>query len=101
MHLPTRPTKQSDARSKNFVGDSVEVDAIDPRVLRAMVEEVIVQHVDPEERARLETVEQAERETLANLATVMSGNGDQATYQTAKTLLSLNAAVAKKRPRAK
>jgi hypothetical protein len=30
MRLPTRPTKGSDSRRKNFKGDSVEVDAIHP-----------------------------------------------------------------------
>lgn len=47
MRLPTRPTKQSDSRSKAFVGESVEVDAIKPRVLRQMVEQCITRHVDP------------------------------------------------------
>ena len=33
--LPTRPTKQSDSRSKTWKGDSVELDAIPPDRLRA------------------------------------------------------------------
>ena len=34
MALPTRPTKKSDSPSRNFEGESVEVDAIEPAVLR-------------------------------------------------------------------
>ena len=35
--LPTRPTKKTDSRSKNFKGESVEVDAIEPERLRELV----------------------------------------------------------------
>ena len=41
MDLPTRPTKKSDPRSKNFEGESVELDAIEPNVLRQMVDETL------------------------------------------------------------
>ena len=37
MNLLTRPTKKSDSRSKGFEGESVEVDAIHPDDLRALV----------------------------------------------------------------
>ena len=57
MDLPTRPTKKTDSRSKNFAGESVEVDAIDPNTLRDLVRACIVQHVDADELARLELVE--------------------------------------------
>ena len=46
--LPTRPPKRSDSRSRTFEGDSVEVDAIPPAQLRALVERCIAQHVDVE-----------------------------------------------------
>ena len=36
--LPTRPTKASDTRSKNFGEISVELDAIEPNQLRAIVQ---------------------------------------------------------------
>src|SRR5262245_12256881 len=43
--LPTRPTKSSDTRAKNFSSDiSVELDAIDPNTLRTIVQEAIEQH---------------------------------------------------------
>ena len=36
LNLPTRPTKSSDSRNRNFEGESVEVDAIDPDSLRTL-----------------------------------------------------------------
>ena len=66
--LPTRPTKKSDSRSKNFKGESVEVDAIEPDVLRGLVRDRIEQHVDAESLRVLKTAEQSERAWLKNLA---------------------------------
>jgi hypothetical protein len=77
FNLPTRPTKKTDSRSKGFEGESVEVDAIPPRQLRAMVKECVDQHVDPIAYARLMAVEQAERETLGNLADWYEARGWQ------------------------
>jgi hypothetical protein len=65
--LPTRPTKRTDTRAAGFVGDSVEVDALPANVLRSIVENAIVKHVD---RRRLEitrAVEKSERQILAAL----------------------------------
>ncbi len=64
LSLVTRPTKKTDSRSKNFKGESVEVDAIPPETLRAMVEKCIAQHVDMEEYRKLQRTEQLEKETL-------------------------------------
>lgn len=64
LGLLTRPTKTSDSRSKGFSGDSVEVDAIPPALLREMARECIERHVD---HARLEVLlvaEKSEREFL-------------------------------------
>jgi hypothetical protein len=47
MNLPTRPTKATDSRAKLFSGESVEVDAIPPKVLRALVSDCITRHIDP------------------------------------------------------
>lgn len=63
-HLPTRPTKKTDTRSKGFEGDSVEVDAIPPQTLRDLARGSIVHHIDHEAWARVQQVEQEERETL-------------------------------------
>jgi hypothetical protein len=67
LNLPTRPTKQSDSRAKGFVGESVEVDAIPTDELRRLTEECISQHLDPGVLAKTRRIEEAEKETLANL----------------------------------
>ncbi len=67
MKLPTRPTKRTDSRAKNFIGESVEVDAIPPRTLRQMVSECITQHVDQQAYAVLRAAEESERATLMSL----------------------------------
>jgi hypothetical protein len=68
MNLPTRPTKRSDSRSKGFVGESVEVDAIAPAVLREMVEDRILEHVDLDAYAVLKAAERSEREIMQRIA---------------------------------
>jgi hypothetical protein len=68
LKLPTRPTKGSDSRAKNFDGESVEVDAIPPAVIRQMVQDFIFGHIDPERLKRLRVVEAAERDTLRRIA---------------------------------
>ena len=65
--LPTRPTKKTDSRSKNFQGESVEVDAIEPDKLRELVRECIDQHVDQDALAVNEVAEESEREILWNI----------------------------------
>src|SRR5262245_33306271 len=66
--LPTRPTKPSDTRSKNFGSTiSVELDAIDPNVLRNLVQETIEQHLPQDQFAILKAAEESEREIIARL----------------------------------
>jgi hypothetical protein len=65
--LPTRPTKASDTRSKNFGGISVELDAIDPNVLRDLVQETIERHLPPDQFEILKTAEESEREIISRL----------------------------------
>jgi hypothetical protein len=63
--LPSRPTKASDSRSATWTGgDSVELDAIHPESLRAMVRAVIEQHVDQHKLETLRVAEESERELL-------------------------------------
>jgi len=45
-NLPTRPTKKSDPRSKNFEGESVEVDALAPHIIRQLITAHISQHIN-------------------------------------------------------
>lgn len=63
-HLPTRPTKNTDSRSKRFKGESVEVDAIPPAELRDLVSLCITQHVDLDKVNQLRMVEREERRLL-------------------------------------
>ena len=66
--LPTRPTKASDTRSKNFGSTiSVELDAIDPNALRSLVQETIEQHLPADQFEVLKAAEQSEREIIARL----------------------------------
>lgn len=64
--LPTRPTKKSDSRARGFVGESVEIDALSPKLLRAMVEETITAHIDKGEYERLKATEKQERNSFLN-----------------------------------
>jgi hypothetical protein len=70
-NLPTRPTKKSDSRSKGFIGNSVEVDAIPPTQLRELVRNCITQHIDQAKLAALRHTEQLERTTLKNYSSSM------------------------------
>lgn len=63
-NLPGRPTKKTDTRSKDWRGESVELDAIDPNRLRAMVEFFIEQHLPKTQFAALKVAEASERELL-------------------------------------
>jgi hypothetical protein len=67
FRLPTRPTKQSDTRSKNFGDISVELDAIDPAQLRGIVQEAIENHLESEQLEVLKAAEESERLLITNL----------------------------------
>ncbi len=69
--LPTRPTKRTDTRAKGFQGESVEVDAIEPGQLRALVRDAIDQHVEPHILAETRRIEAAERETLMSVPALL------------------------------
>ncbi len=64
--LPTRPTKQTDTRSKRFGGASVELDAIPPDKLRQLVSDHIEQHVDGDALYKTKVAEASERKLLDN-----------------------------------
>src|SRR5215831_8732217 len=66
--LPTRPTKASDSRAKNFGSAlSVELDAIEPNQLRALVQEAIEQHLPIEQFEILKAAEESERAIISRL----------------------------------
>ncbi len=62
--LLTSPPKKSDSRSKGFEGGVVEIEAIPPAQLRAMVRGCIERHIDAEALHRSTQVEKQERATL-------------------------------------
>jgi len=63
--LPTRPTKREGNRhAYKFEGDSVELDALPPRVLREMVTDVIERHISEHDVSVLRAAEDSEREQL-------------------------------------
>ena len=68
LKLPTRPTKKTDSRSHGFEGESVEVDAIPPRLLRRLVGSAIERHVDQDALGLLQAAEESERATLEYIA---------------------------------
>jgi hypothetical protein len=65
--LPTRPTKRSDSRSKRFGDISVELDAISPGDLRALLEKAINRHLPQDQLEVLRIAEANERELIGSL----------------------------------
>jgi hypothetical protein len=65
--LPTRPTKASDTRAKSFGAISVELDAIEPNQLRALVQETLERHLPPEQFEILKAAEESERDIITRL----------------------------------
>lgn len=62
--LPSRPTKQSDTRAKTFGAISVELDAIEPDMLRLLLQRAIEQHLPQDQFEVLKQAEASEREQL-------------------------------------
>jgi hypothetical protein len=71
--LPTRPTKATDSRAKNFGEISVELDAIRADVLRDLVERFIQIHLPPEQFKVLKAAEASERQLLKGLVGMIAG----------------------------
>ena len=65
--LPTRPTKQTDSRAKGFGAVSVELDAIEPDELRALVRRYIERHLPASELRVLQVAEASEQQILHNI----------------------------------
>ena len=72
LSLPLRPTKRTDSRAARFEAEfgagSVELDAIHPDALRAMVRSAIERHIDRRELEVLMTAERNERQILRMFA---------------------------------
>jgi hypothetical protein len=66
-NLPTRPTKQTDSRARGFGEISVELDAIEPGILRALVQRAIERHLPAEQFEVLKVAEASERQLIKGL----------------------------------
>jgi hypothetical protein len=66
-HLPTRPTKTTDTRSKGFGAISVELDAIEPQRLRDLVQSAIERHLPPRQFKVLKAAEESERSLIRQI----------------------------------
>lgn len=86
--LPTRPTKVS-AHSKDFEGDSVEMDALHPAVLKALVKGCIERHVNQHSLRQLRGIEQAEKQTLDHILNNFSAMQVQKEPQTASAVVEV------------
>lgn len=70
-NLLTRPTKKSDTRARGFGGESVEVDAIKPTILRKLVRDAVESHID---RRQLELTRKVEANERAMLHSMIYGD---------------------------
>ena len=66
--LPTRPTKTSDTRAKNFGDISVELDAIQPDRLRELVDNAITAHLPQRQFEVMRVAEESERAFIKRLS---------------------------------
>jgi hypothetical protein len=65
LNLPSRPTKETDTRTKKWTGgDSVELDALPADYLRALVRGAIEQHLPRRQLEILKVAERSERQLL-------------------------------------
>jgi hypothetical protein len=66
--LPSRPTKSTESRSRKFGSEIfVELDAIEPELLRGLVRQAIEQHLPADQFNVLKVAEQSERELIRQL----------------------------------
>ena len=73
--LPTRPTKTSDTRAKKFGDISVELDAIPPAYLRAVVQVCIEEHLPAGQFSALKAAEASERSLLHDIVGRIAAEG--------------------------
>lgn len=74
--LPTRPTKETDSRSKGFGAVSVELDAIAPDMLRTLVQSAIERHLPYAQYEVLKAAEESERTLLHMMVQTMSSSAE-------------------------
>ncbi len=72
--LPSRPTKKTDTRAKNFRSEiSVELDAIPPAYLREIVDTAINWHMPKDQLEVLRVAEASERDYFQKIAATLTG----------------------------
>ncbi len=71
-NLPTRPTKTTDSRAKGFGDVSVELDAIEPNLLRGLVTECIEMHLPSDQFDVLKAAEESERTLLTKVVGILT-----------------------------
>jgi hypothetical protein len=75
--LPSRPTKrEGNTHAKHWRGDSVELDAIHPKVLKGMVAHALYQHIPEAELESIRAAEESERSALAMFYNEIDQYGD-------------------------
>jgi hypothetical protein len=75
--LPTRPTKVTDSRAKGFGSLSVELDAIPPGRLRALVQVAIERHLPPDQLEVLRVAEKSEQGLINGLVGMLGDLGGE------------------------
>jgi hypothetical protein len=74
--LPTRPGKEKDPNAAAFNrmwGDCVELDAMPPNTLRALIREKLENHINPEYLRQLKLAEREERQGLRDIQDLIGG----------------------------
>jgi len=66
LNLPTRPTKKS-THLKGFTGESTELDAMHPSLLKELIEDCIYRHINQHEIDNIKMEEVVHKETLTNM----------------------------------
>ena len=66
--LPTHPVKKTDSRSKGWEGGCVEIDTLSSKQIRDLLNKEVEYLVDGEEWERTKAIEEAEAQTLAEIA---------------------------------
>jgi hypothetical protein len=74
-NLPTRPAKASDPEAHKFGSEAVELDAIPPDRLQAVVGDAISDRVEEDAWAKEQIAEESEREVLRRLIADAEGQG--------------------------
>lgn len=68
--------EQTDSRARNFGNKSVELDAIEPDMLRSIVKEALERHLPASKLATLKIAEASERMEILSWQRILSEGGE-------------------------